>query len=142
MSILSSHSITSGINAACLRILPMAKRSCSTASTRNFVSEFHRRRLTQIRLRAKSNRNWGLNFSSLFSSYVHWNVLNSGVLFRVRHVITSSFCRWCTESASASMVWINYLNFSRKMIAAKKPTDFALRSSLDFFPRNLYIFAL
>lgn len=55
-------------------------------STRNFVSEFHRRRLTQIRLRAKSNRNWGLNFSSLFSSYVHWNVLNSGVLFRVQHI--------------------------------------------------------
>lgn len=141
MSILSSRSITSEINAACLQILPMAKRSCSTASTRNFVSEFHRRRLTQIRLRAKSNRNWGLNFSSLFSSYVHWNVLNSGVLFRVRHVITSSF-RWCTGSASASMVRINYLNFSRKMIAPKKPTDFALGNSLDFFSRVIYIFVL
>lgn len=63
-------------------------------STRNFVSEFHRRRLTQIRLRAKSNRNWGLNFSSLFSSYVHWNVLNSGVLSHVQYIITSSFRWW------------------------------------------------
>lgn len=133
MPILSSHSITSEINAACLQILPMAKRSCSTASTRNFVSEFHRRRLTQIRLRAKSNRNWGLNFSSLFSSYVHWNVLNSGVLFRVWHVITSSFCRWCTGSASASMVRINYLNFSRKMIAPKKTDRFRIRQFFRFF---------